>query len=140
LFDEPDELKSIKQLSVKSDLFNLTDEDRTYMKDLRITKLPTFPLQTQRQISYSLVDLLFSYLFDLRITDLEHNSVSNAMIGKLSPSLSALVKFESAKQSLCAAIRRSLCHSLYRQFELAKLVSHDLLNLIKSGMLSFVAL
>jgi protein SHQ1 len=103
------------------------------MKDLRIVKLPKFPHSTQKQISYSLVDLLFSYLFDLRINDLEHNSVSDVMIGKLAPSLSGLVRYESAKQSLCTAIRRSLCYSLYRQFDLANLVAKDLEMLLGKG-------
>jgi hypothetical protein len=126
-------LKTIKELRIEPTFFDLTDEDRSYMKDLRIIKLPNFPTSVQRQISYSLIDILFSYLFDLRINDLEHNSVSDTMIGKLSPSLSGLVKFESVKQSLCAAIRRSLCYSLYRRFDLAKLVAQDLSKLVKNG-------
>jgi len=138
LFEESEELTSIKELTIEPSFFNLTDDDRLYMKDLRIVKLPNFPVTVQRQISYSLVDLLFSYLFDLRINDLEHNSVSDVMIGKLSPSLNCLVKFQNAKQSLCAAIRRSLCYSLYRQFDLLKLVSQDLSHLIKNGRSSIL--
>jgi protein SHQ1 len=76
---------------------------------------------------------MFSYLFDLRINEWEHNSVSDQMIGKLAPSLSCMVQYGSVKQALCTSVRRSLCYSLYRQFELAQKVADDLLELIQEG-------
>jgi len=111
-------------------MFDLSDDDRYELKDLRPRKMSKFDDLTTKWISYSLVDVLFAYLFDLRVTDLEHNTCSDQLIGKLSPSLSGLVRFESAKEALCAVIQRSLCYSLYRNFDLAKMVADDLIEIL----------
>lgn len=136
LFDEPAEMTEIKQLQIDLSVFGLNDEDRLQMKDLRIVKLPRFNIDEQHQISYSLVDLLFAYLFDLRINQWESNALTEVMIGKLAPSLSGLVRYQNTKEAMCTAIRRSLCYSLYRQFGLALRVAKDLSALVKKGKFS----
>ncbi|KAI6175340.1 Protein SHQ1-like protein [Aphelenchoides bicaudatus] len=133
LFDESDELTEIKKLEMNASDFELNDEDRLQMKDLRIVKLPQFTTDEQRQISYSLADLLFAYLFDLRINQWETNALTEVMIGKLAPSLSGCVRYSSAKEAICTAIRRSLCYSLYRQFDLGLQVANDLSVLLSKG-------
>lgn len=137
MFEEPPQLTEVKKLEMDVSCFVLNDEDRLRLKDLRVVKLPSFSVDVQQRISYSLVDLLFAFLFDLRINEWETNSLTGLMIGKLAPSLSGMVQYSSAKEALCVAVRRSLCYSLYRQFELGKLVAEDTKKLIGEGRYSF---
>ncbi|KAI6206774.1 Protein SHQ1-like protein [Aphelenchoides besseyi] len=138
LFDKPPELEEALELVIDSKHFDLNDNDRLQLKDLRITKLGKFTDEEAKQISYSMVDVLFAMVFDLRITDLEHNVCSDQQIGRLAPTLSCLVRYSAAKESLVAAIRRSLCCPLYRNFELAKLAARDVGAILRRGRSSIL--
>ncbi|KAI6238123.1 Protein SHQ1-like protein [Aphelenchoides fujianensis] len=96
LFDPTPELTAALELEIPPAEFELNDEDRLQLKDLRVVRLPELSEQEREQAAFSMVDVLFSFLFDLRITDLEHNACSDAMIGKLSPSLSGLAALQSS--------------------------------------------
>ncbi|KAI6223041.1 Protein SHQ1-like protein [Aphelenchoides fujianensis] len=133
LFDPTPELTAALELEIPPTEFELNDEDRLQLKDLRVVRLPELSEQEREQAAFSMVDVLFSFLFDLRITDLEHNACSDGMIGKLSPSLSGLVRFASVRDALRAAVRRSLCFSLFRHFDLAVRAARDVLTVMQKG-------
>ncbi|KAI6180947.1 Protein SHQ1-like protein [Aphelenchoides besseyi] len=138
LFDKPPELEEALKLKIDPKHFDLNDNDRLQLKDLRITKLGKFTAKETKQISYSMIDILFAMVFDLRITDLEHNVCSDQQIGRLAPTLSSLVRYSTAKESIVAAIRRSLCCSLYRNFDLAKLATQDVVAILQRGRCSIL--
>ena len=46
----------------------LSDEDYADLKDLKRRQLENFSSDTTRKIAYSLVDILFAFLYDLRTT------------------------------------------------------------------------
>ncbi|CAD5218810.1 unnamed protein product [Bursaphelenchus okinawaensis] len=133
LFDVPDELESILKELLPTSIYTFNDEDRLILKDLKVIKLKSFTKEEHVSILYSLIDILYSYLMELRINSFELNVQSDIMIGNVSPSISNFVKFTSMKQALTATVRRVLCLSLYRNFELCRRVLEDLVTVVKQG-------
>ncbi|CAD5225868.1 unnamed protein product [Bursaphelenchus xylophilus] len=133
LFDVPDELTQIIKSSLPSNIFTFNDDDRLILKDLKVIKLKRFTAEENKQIMYSLLDILFSYLLDLRINDWEPNVQSDVMVAKISPSISNFVRFSTLKDSITSAIRRTLCYCLYRNFDLCKKELEDLDVILEKG-------
>lgn len=90
-----------------------------------------------------LVSLLFSYHFDMRETDGEHNTESAWTIGKLTPQLSFLDSKLSIKNDLnddnllrsavITGIRRSLCYPLHRNYNFAMKCWNDVYYNLRGG-------
>ncbi|TPX54199.1 hypothetical protein SeMB42_g00413 [Synchytrium endobioticum] len=80
-----------------------------------------------------LVDILYAYCLDYRITEGEHTSESPVLIGKLSGSMSCLDTFTSAREVLTACYRRSLVYPLYRNFALSVSAHRDVTTLFRLG-------
>lgn len=96
-----------------------------------------FPDEINQKISYSLIDILGAYLYDLRVTEGEHCVESGWTLAKLAPSLTYLVRWDSPKMALTGLVRRILCYPLYRNWELAQKVLEDLKNVFKRGNFLF---
>lgn len=99
-----------------------------------------------------IVDILFSYLYDLRITEFEHNSESGWNINKISAVLSNFVDFEgnffslskipplnyiqeSLTHLLISSYRRVLIYPLYRNLILCEKIREDLLFVLNLGII-----
>lgn len=132
---EPDEqfLASMNfEIDAKTLAFN--DLDREQLKNLQIRQLDGFGLKAvQQQISYSLLDLVCAYLYDLRTTDGEHSVESGWTIKKLSPSLSFLVQWPDVGAAVVGFLRRSLVFPIYRNWRLSLKVLDDVELVLETG-------
>ncbi|VDN04838.1 unnamed protein product [Thelazia callipaeda] len=137
LFERNDSLSASMQFEYLDDTFNLSLESRMYLKSFPKKKFH-HPPSVHKIISLSLIDILFAYLYDMRTTEGEHCSESGWTIAKLSPTLSYLVSWRTAKEALVGAIRRSLCYPLYRSWNLSLKVADDLKFLLSRGRLSLL--
>uniref|UniRef100_A0A0N5AA30 Protein SHQ1 homolog n=1 Tax=Syphacia muris TaxID=451379 RepID=A0A0N5AA30_9BILA len=133
LFEPSDELKECFNYQISPESWDLTDVDRTHLKELYRKALPKLSKQEHYEVALSLVDILYAYLYDFRTTNGEHTVESGWTIIKLSPTLSYFVKWDNAKDALFGAVRRSLCYPLYRRLDLSNMVVKDLKQLISSG-------
>ncbi|CAH1111620.1 unnamed protein product [Psylliodes chrysocephalus] len=134
-FIENEEILSL--LEEKSPWEDLADVDITFSdKELDFIKdLPNIEYKlSDLQIKYvfnGLIDILFSYCYDARTTSFETSSESGWTIVKLSATLCWLDVFETPKEALISAFRRSVTYPLYRNFDLSTKILQDLKNLLK---------
>lgn len=89
----------------------------------------------QKFIFYSIVDILCSYLYDLRVTKGEHCVESGWNILKLSPSLSFFVCWPNVSETLVGFMRRSLTYPFIRSWDLSWKILNDLKSLLKAGFI-----
>lgn len=79
-----------------------------------------------------LLDILFAYCYDNRVTYGEKSSESGWTIAKLSSTLVCSDVFESLKETIVASSRRSLIYPIYRHFNLTKKVWNDVCSLLEN--------
>jgi protein SHQ1 len=108
-------------------------------------------------IYLQIIDILFAFVYDLRLTSFEHNSESGWNINKLSSVLSNAVDFsgvffsfsdnppldylESAlKHLMISSYRRVLCYPLFRNLEICDLIKSDLKVLLQDEHSKFFIL
>ncbi|KAJ3334480.1 Hsp90 cochaperone shq1, partial [Kappamyces sp. JEL0680] len=84
-------------------------------------------------VYFGLVDILFAYCFNCRMTEGEDTVESAWNICRLSGTLSAFDSFTSIESALACSLRRCLSFPLYRSFALAEKVHSDLVVLLKLG-------
>lgn len=109
-----------------------TSKELDFLKDLHNIEYHL----NDKQIIYalnSLIDILYAYCYDKRTTHFEGNIESGWTIVKLSASLCWLDAFETIKESLICAFRRSLIYPLYRNYNLSVKVFEDLKKLLNLG-------
>lgn len=112
----------------------MNESDREQLKNIKIRSvLSGIPNEINQQLSYSLIDILGAYLYDLRITNGEQNVESGWNIAKLAPTFAFLVRWDSPKSAIIGLIRRLLCYPLYRHWELVQKVLIDLRIVLKGG-------
>uniref|UniRef100_A0A915BFB1 Protein SHQ1 homolog n=1 Tax=Parascaris univalens TaxID=6257 RepID=A0A915BFB1_PARUN len=133
LMEENEQLEGCLSFELLRSNFEISSDDREHLKELPRRKLPKLSDECARQVALSLVDILFAYLYDLRTNDGEHCVESGWTIAKLSPSLSFLVRWGSAREALVSAVRRSLCYPLFRHWNVAMRVVDDLKLLLVEG-------
>lgn len=85
-----------------------------------------------------IVDILYAYHYDLRMrgfTQASNSSETNLNIVKLSSTLSAFVEFPAhsslelkLRATYVSCMRRALCFTLYRSYDLAAKVFEDLIE------------
>jgi protein SHQ1 len=85
------------------------------------------------KIYLGLVDILFSYCYNVRTTEGEDTVESAWTICKLSGTFASFDLFSSLKETLVCNVRRCLCFPLYRSFELSLKVIQDVVVLLKLG-------
>lgn len=109
-----------------------TNKELDFLKDL-----PNIEYNlNESQISYALnglIDILYAYCYDKRSTHFEGNSESGWTIVKISSSLCWLDAFETPKEALVSAFRRSVIYPLYRNYKLSVKVFDDLKKLLQLG-------
>ncbi|CCD71630.1 Protein SHQ1 homolog [Caenorhabditis elegans] len=111
----------------------ISDEDRTKLKDLKKSKTSAKINGNDVEIMTSLIDIVFGYCYDQRVNDWESACESGWNCAKLSPSLSFFAKFSSVKECLLACTRRALTYPLYRSFQLTQRVIQDVCHVITAG-------
>ncbi|KJE97163.1 hypothetical protein, variant [Capsaspora owczarzaki ATCC 30864] len=113
----------------------LTAEEKDILRGFRLKPhlLDNTPEERARLYA-GLVDILCAFVYDLRVTEGEHNVESTWTIWKLSPSLSWLDSPDTVSDAAIAFMRRSLCYPLYRHFALSKkIVLQDVARLLRIG-------
>ncbi|KAG5881928.1 hypothetical protein JTB14_034286 [Gonioctena quinquepunctata] len=135
LQDEQQEIKSITELKTPWDNLSeaditFTDKELDFLKDQPNNSYNLTTLQARYAFN-GLLDILYAYCYDKRTTDYEGNSESGWTIVKLASTLSWFDAFESPKEALVSAFRRSVTYPLYRQFSLSVQVFEDLKKLLK---------
>ncbi|KAB7498414.1 Protein SHQ1-like protein, partial [Armadillidium nasatum] len=85
------------------------------------------------QVFYGLVDIIFSWCYDHRVTVGEKCSESAWNIRKLSAQLSWLNTFSNLKEVVVSSVRRSLIFPLMRNFEMSLLVLQDTIQILSLG-------
>ncbi|CAG9538500.1 unnamed protein product [Cercopithifilaria johnstoni] len=138
LFEKNPLLDECLQFEYPETMFDLSFKSRDHLKNLRRKSFPKYSSDLERTIALSLIDILFAYLYDIRTTCGEHSSESGWTIAKLSPTLSYLVRWRTAKESIIGAVRRSLCFPLYRHWDLSMKVVDDLKFLLGKGKVSLL--
>ncbi|KAI7871853.1 SHQ1 protein-domain-containing protein [Spinellus fusiger] len=107
-----------------------TAKEETLMRSLPNKK---YLLSNEKVVYLGLVDLLFAYSYNHRITDGENTVESVWCIGKISPTLSCLEQFTTLVEVTTASFRRVLCHPLYRHFALCEKTLQDVYILFRLG-------
>lgn len=90
-------------------------------------------LSFEKATYLGLVDLMFAYCYNYRVTEGDNNVESVWCIGKLSPTISSLEQFTLLKDVVLSCYRRALVYPLYRNFELCDKVIQDVYIMFKLG-------
>uniref|UniRef100_A0A131YGR2 Protein SHQ1 homolog n=1 Tax=Rhipicephalus appendiculatus TaxID=34631 RepID=A0A131YGR2_RHIAP len=113
-------------------LFCFTEEEKTKMRNL-----PRKEYLLDRQLVVSLelglVDILFAYAYNKRVTEGEDTVESGWNISKLSATLSWFEEFWSLEQTVRSCFRRCLIYPLYRHWALAQAVLGDVIQILQLG-------
>jgi len=138
-------LNKIKQFSVQDAIPDTVDFNKdiiTFTEDEKeiLMRLPnkTYLVQNDRKCLLNLVDIIYAYAYDYRITTGEHNVESAWTIGTISSTLAWFESFESIKDIIIACFRRSICYPLYRNFNLVKQVLKDTITIFRLGKRSIL--
>lgn len=90
-------------------------------------------LENAKSTYLSLIDILFAYSYELRVSEGDSTVETAWTICKLSPSIAALDQFTTLKETLVACFRRVLAYPLYRNWNLAMKVLQDVYVILKLG-------
>ncbi|KAL1438794.1 hypothetical protein MTO96_047722 [Rhipicephalus appendiculatus] len=84
-------------------------------------------------LELGLVDILFAYAYNKRVTEGEDTVESGWNISKLSATLSWFEEFWSLEQTVRSCFRRCLIYPLYRHWALAQAVLGDVIQILQLG-------
>ena len=93
---------------------------------------------SEKSTMYGLVDILYSYCFDFRMSLGEHSSESGWLISKLSASLVCSEIFSALKDCVKVCFRRSLIYPMIRHYDICMKVLKDLLVLLENGKMPII--
>jgi protein SHQ1 len=100
---------------------------------ISLKKHRSFLFSNPKVIYVGLIDLLLSYCYNRRTTEMENTVESAWTISKLSSMLSWLVSRDSLVDTVRHFYIRVLCYPLYRNYKLADQIRKDVVTLIRSG-------
>ncbi|KAF9172069.1 hypothetical protein BGX21_008302 [Mortierella sp. AD011] len=107
-----------------------SSKEQELMRDLPRRE---YILENAKSTYLSLVDILFAYSYDLRVSEGDTTVETAWTICKLSPSMAALEQFTTLKETLIASFRRALAYPLNRNWNLAMKVMQDVYVIFKLG-------
>ncbi|KAF9968669.1 hypothetical protein BGZ70_000514 [Mortierella alpina] len=90
-------------------------------------------LENTKSTYLSLIDILFAYSYDLRVSEGDTTVETAWTICKLSPSMAALDQFTTLRETVLACYRRALAYPLTRNWNLANKVLQDVYVIFKLG-------
>ncbi|KAI9009958.1 protein SHQ1 [Phycomyces nitens] len=91
-------------------------------------------LLSNEKVTYlGLVDLMFAYSYNHRVSEGENTVESVWCVGKISPTISCLEQFTTLKDTIVACYRRVLSYPLYRSIALCEKVLQDVYVLFRLG-------
>ncbi|KAF9302251.1 Hsp90 cochaperone shq1 [Mortierella antarctica] len=90
-------------------------------------------LENAKSTYLGLIDILFAYSYDLRVTEGDANIETAWTICKLSATMAALDQFTTLRETLLASFRRALAYPLNRNWTLANKVLQDVYVILKLG-------
>lgn len=129
---EPPWRKLCSEGSTDDHLFCFTEEEKNKMRNL-----PRKEYLLDRQLVVSLelglVDILFAYAYNKRVTEGEDMVESGWNISKLSATLAWFEEFWSLEQTVRSCFRRCLIYPLYRHWALAQAVLGDVIEIMQLG-------
>ncbi|XP_041349885.1 protein SHQ1 homolog [Gigantopelta aegis] len=114
----------LKQGKQKEDVVKFTESEKEKMKNLP-NKEYLIEKGDLQPVYLGLVDIVFAYAYNHRVTEGENNVESGWTICKLCATLSWLEVFCSVKDVIVTCFRRSLSYPLFRNWELANKVLED---------------
>lgn len=114
--------------------------EKLKFSDQEIEVLKNLPnkeyLLTQEEydkVTYSMIDILFAYCYEKRVTYSENNIESSWTINRLSATFSWFAVFDNVDETLISCYRRSLIYPIYRNFKLSEKVCKDVETIFKIG-------
>ncbi|XP_034255496.1 protein SHQ1 homolog [Thrips palmi] len=108
------------------------DDEKDVLKDLPKKEF-LLDKREEHMVSLSLIDILYSYAYNVRSTMGENTVESAWAVNKLSGTLSWLTSFNTLKEVVIVAVRRSLCYPLYRHWDLSMKVLDDVKRILTLG-------
>ncbi|KAF9976360.1 Hsp90 cochaperone shq1 [Actinomortierella ambigua] len=127
---------SLAQLSLTADgtpakgAQPFTAKEQDLLRDLPKRE---YLLQHPKSTYLGLVDILFAYSYNLRVTEGDNTVETPWTICKLAATMAALDQFTTLRETVVAAFRRMLAYPLYRQWVLATKVLQDVYVLLRLG-------
>lgn len=125
-------LDSSGDTAASESLFQFTEEEKTKMRNLP-RKEYLLDKQLEPSLLLGLVDIMFAYAYNKRVTEGENTVESGWNISKLSATLSWFEEFWSLEQTIRSCFRRSLIYPLYRHWGLAYAVLRDVIQILRLG-------
>ncbi|XP_077287096.1 protein SHQ1 homolog [Arctopsyche grandis] len=115
-----------------SNEIKFTDDELEILKDLP-NKEYLLTKEEFDNVTYSLVDIIYAYCFEKRVTCNENTIESSWTINRISGTLSWFAVFSSITETLISCYRRSLIYPIYRNFKLSTKVCNDVETIFKLG-------
>ncbi|KAF9950412.1 hypothetical protein BGZ72_007948 [Mortierella alpina] len=107
-----------------------SSKEQELMRDLPRRE---YILENTKSTYLSLIDILFAYSYDLRVSEGDTTVETAWTICKLSPSMAALDQFTTLKETVLACYRRALAYPLTRNWNLVNKVLQDVYVIFKLG-------
>ncbi|KAG0244544.1 Hsp90 cochaperone shq1 [Actinomortierella wolfii] len=126
---------SLEQMSLASGTDQKGSKPFTEKEQDQLRDLPKreYLLQNPKSTYLGLVDILFAYSYNLRVTEGDNTVETPWTICKLSSTLAALDQFTTLRETVVACFRRMLAYPLYRSWSLALKVLQDVYVLLRLG-------
>ncbi|KAI8881454.1 SHQ1-domain-containing protein [Backusella circina FSU 941] len=124
------DMNGLKIEDTQESLIKFTSKDNEFMRNLPRKE---YLLSNEKSTYLGLVDLMFAYSYNYRLTEGENNVESVWCIGKISSMLSSLEQHITLKEVIVSSFRRALTYPLYRNFELCEKILQDVYILFKLG-------
>ncbi|KAG0259829.1 Hsp90 cochaperone shq1 [Mortierella polycephala] len=125
-----DELAEMSLSAGDSGAKPFSTKEQELMRDLPRRE---YILENTKSTYLSLVDILFAYSYDLRVSEGDTTVETAWTICKLSASMAALDQFTTLRETLLACCRRALAYPLCRNWNLATKVLQDVYVIFKLG-------
>ncbi|XP_058534569.1 protein SHQ1 homolog isoform X2 [Ochotona princeps] len=113
-------------------LVSFSEEEKYQLRKF-VNKSYLLEKSAQRQVYYSLVDILLAYCYETRVTEGERNVESAWNIRKLSPTLCWFETWTNVHEVVVSFGRRVLCYPLFRHFKLVLKAYSDTIKILQLG-------
>nr|KAF6311191.1 SHQ1, H/ACA ribonucleoprotein assembly factor [Myotis myotis] len=113
-------------------LVSFSEEEKCQLRKF-VHKSYLLDKRAQRQVYYSLIDILLAYCYETRVNEGEKNVESAWNIRKLSPTLCWFETWTNVHEVLVSFGRRVLCYPLYRHFKLVTKACRDTIKILQLG-------